>query len=133
MQTRTYAVAVPGERNLIDTLNPATGLTDCCNETLEQVRLRYPGAEIVCIDEWCAQRGKEQDAPIEWSEVTEDKYDDMLNVLPPAAWVNGRFLVGEPWDHHALSGRPRYAAFVKRGGKCYASSRPITVKEFHAL
>jgi len=32
-------------------------------------------------------------------EVTEGRYIEMLEVLPPARWCGGAFLVGEPVDH----------------------------------
>jgi hypothetical protein len=56
----------------------------------------------------------------------------MLEVLPPAVMARGGFLVGEPWDHHALTGRPRYAAFVELGGRWFESTRPVTVAEFRS-
>lgn len=32
-------------------------------------------------------------------ETTEEHYDEMLGCLPPRAWTNGAFLVGEPAAH----------------------------------
>jgi len=69
---------------------------------------------------------------LEWMETTPEKYDEMLNVLPPAAWKGGGFLVGEPWDHGS-DGRPRFEAFIDTGGKYYVSSRPISLAEFNAI
>lgn len=131
----TEAYAVPGEDSLIDCINPHTGLTAICNETLEQVRERYPNAVKINISDWILDKGKRQDSPIDWEIVTEDRYFEMLECLPPAAYgrkVEG-FLVGEPWDHHAITGQPRYSAFIKRYGVHYGSTRPLTVREFFNL
>ena len=46
-----------------------------------------------------------------WIETTEERYDEMLGVLPPAYWSSIGFLVGEPMDHNA-NGQPRFSAFV---------------------
>ena len=32
-------------------------------------------------------------------ECSEERYDELLGVLPPALWLANRFLVGEPYDH----------------------------------
>lgn len=72
-------------------------------------------------------------APVTWTECTEEVYSDMLDVLPPAAMKGGSFLVGEPWDHHAMTGQPRFAAYIKRQGKFFTASRPMTRAEFLAL
>lgn len=129
----TEAFAIPGEESLIDCINPDTGRSCIEGETLEQIRLRYPGAEVVNIDEHCKARAEKHDAPVEWKEVTEERYWEMLEVLPPACQQRGGFLVGEPWDHHAVSGRARYGAYLERGGKFYESLRPVTVSEFKFL
>jgi hypothetical protein len=50
-------------------------------------------------------------------------------VLPPAFWQGGLFLVGEPWDHDAGTGQPRYAAFWKRAAVYLEADRPITRRE----
>jgi hypothetical protein len=55
---------------------------------------------------------------------------DMLNVLPPAIMLTNGFLVGEPYDHEADTGKPRFDGFKQMGGKFYAASRPMTREEF---
>lgn len=127
------AFAVPGENSLIDCINPDTGLSWIERENLEQIRKRYPLAEVVNIDDWCKAKAARQDTPIAWSEVTEERYFEMLEVLPPAIMTPLGFLVGEPWDHHAVTGQPRYAAFTAKFGKYYEASRPMTIKEFKSL
>jgi hypothetical protein len=56
----------------------------------------------------------------------------MLNVLPPAAWIGGAFMVGEPTDHCAETGRPRFQAYRERGMQFEVASRPMTIAEFRA-
>ena len=48
------AFAIPGQNNIIDVIHPVTGLSLCYGESLEQVRIRHPGAEIVECDKFFA-------------------------------------------------------------------------------
>ena len=73
------------------------------------------------------------DTPTKWKQVDEARYDEMLGVLPPIAWVAYGFLVGEAWDHHPTKGYSRYQAMLARGGKYYESTRPLGVKEWKSL
>jgi hypothetical protein len=131
MATNEMCFCVPGELSIIDMV-AENGLSGVYGETLEQVRQRYPGAEIRPFDWFCEEKAKTQDTPLEWIETTEERFYEMLEVLPPAVMARGGFLVGEPWDHHALTGRPRYAAFVELGGRWFESTRPVTVAEFRS-
>jgi len=67
-----------------------------------------------------------------WIKTTEERFDEMLGVLPPAMWLAHGFLVGEPWDHDR-QGRPRFAAFVQVDGVYYESAGPMTGPEFRAF
>lgn len=129
----SHAFVVPGALNLIDCIHPITGLSWCYGHNLEEIRARHPGAEIVEIAQWCKEKGARQDSPVEWSETTEEQYWEMLEVLPPACMLAGSFLVGEPWDHHAGSGLPRFQAYLKQGDKYLVSNRPLTVTEFKSI
>jgi|GEM_PF-3287787 len=51
-------------------------------------------------------------------EVSEERYNEMLEVLPPQAMVANAFLVGEPTDHEG--GRARYELYFIRDGKHYS-------------
>jgi len=117
---------------IIDVLHPNTGRTVCYGKTLEDCREEYPDAEEMSVDEFCAWKASQQRTPITWDATAEEKYHDMLNVLPPAKWTGGAFLVGEPWDHDAGNGRPRFAAFRKRGEVYQTANRPLTIPEFLA-
>ncbi len=127
--------AVPGEDSIIDYINPATGRSWINDETLEQIRKRYPQAEVVNCENHFSAIAARQDAPLEWDETTREKYEEMLNCLPPEDFNRSftAFLVGEPSDHHATTGQPRYQAFQIHSGKYWQSNRPITRKEFRII
>ena len=133
----THCVAVRGSSTMIDVIRPdGSGRTWYANQTLEEIRARavngyeserdYDQAEIMTIDEFCEDKAKRQDTPIEWIEITEEQYWYYLEALPPIDRSNGKFLVGEPSDHHALTGQPRYQACREVDGKYYQSNRPLT-------
>ena len=118
--------------SIIDMINPDTGLSFVCGENLEQIRTRYPDAVIREFDELTTEKAREQDAPGEWLDCTEERYWDALNVLPPAARNGGGFLLGEAQDHHSRTGRPRFSCYRKsRDGETFATySKPITFAQF---
>ena len=126
--------AVPGSSSMIDVIHPVTGKTLIYGKTLDDVRAEpgYEKAERMSVDDFCTAKASRQDTPITWTETTEEKFWDMLEVLPPAARFNGGFLVGEPWDHHAITGQPRFAAYREQFDKFYVASRPMTRTEFRA-
>ena len=116
---------------LLDFAHPHTDRSQFNNLTLEEMQRIYPGAEIVNYNDFKAAKAARQDAePREWKEVTKERYMDMLEVLPPAAMRRWAFLVGEPYDHHAGTGRPRFACFKREGGNHYELSCHITHAEF---
>lgn len=127
------AYAVPNARNLIDTIDETTGLTSISKETLEEVRKRHPGAELIDVDQWCEAKQREQLAPITWQDTDEETYWEMLECLPPARMTGGAFLVGEPMDHLAATGESTFEMYRKRGSKFYVASRPVTIAEFNQL
>ena len=129
-----YCFAVPGADSMIDLIHPATGLTVIYGKSLEECRFEdgYENAELMLVDDFCNSKAAKQDSPITWDETTKRKYWDMLEVLPPAAYENGGFLVGEPYDHHATTGRARYSAYKQVGESFFVASRPLTRAEFLA-
>lgn len=64
---------------------------------------------------------------------TEARYDEMLGALPPEAYFEHGFLVGEPANHRRcrITGAfaPVFDAFVQWKGQYYVSSEPLTIKE----
>ena len=69
-------------------------------------------------------------------ECSEDDYNEMLEVLPPALMLGKGFLVGEPFDHRTCTVtnvmRASYAAFFQHNGKFYEGGY-MTVPEFRAF
>lgn len=58
----------------------------------------------------------------EWEEITADRYDEMLNVLPPVKWTNGGFYICE-----AYSGE-LHSFYQQWDKKYYTSIQPIRAK-----
>ena len=72
--------------------------------------------------EWNTSKKLQDVFMLKDSEVTAEKYYEMLEVLPPQAMNANSFLVGEPSDHAKdASGvyRPRYALYFTVGEKFY--------------
>ena len=71
-----------------------------------------------------------------WQPCTEERYYEMLGVLPPALWLYYGFLVGEPFDHRECTITKRiaatYAAFVEKNGS-YFEGPNLTTAEFKSL
>ena len=137
MQSTDECFAVRGV-TIIDLINPATHRTHLYGKTLAdcQAEPDYAGKQTVermTVEEFCRSKAALQDVPITWTETTEERYGEMLEVLPPIAMGNGGFLVGEPWDHHALTGDPRFQAYRQVGERYEASNRAMTVQEFRQL
>ncbi len=129
------AYTEPGSTSIIDVIDPATGLTWVNAETFDAVLLRYPTAVRVNFAEWMAAKAATQDTPIVWRRTSERRYHEMLEVLPPARWIGGAFLVGEPTDHSAATGAPRFSAYRRIGSSedftgYEVANRPLTVREF---
>lgn len=119
--------------NIIDFVHQETGKTLYFSRSLETCRETYPDAETMTFGEWCEWKAEQQRTPISWGEeVTRERFMEMLECLPPATGTKGwrEFLVGEPYDHDALTGEPRYNGFRRTGAGYFASSRPMTVREF---
>jgi len=68
---------------------------------------------------------------MKWLPVTEERYYEMLGVLPPASQgPSGAFQVGEAMDHK--NGRPTFASFKMEGGEYFESEEALTYREFVA-
>lgn len=82
---------VPGSRTIIDTAElDSDGVyrSTIKKETLAQVRIRYPDAEI---GEWeNIYRAAEHSCKTEPQEITEAQYIYALEVLPPVCWKNAK-------------------------------------------
>ena len=98
-------------QTIIDVINPYTDKTACFGKDFDEIRAEYPDAERMTVDAFCHWKASKQRSKIQWNETTREKYIEMLEVLPPAAHINGAFLLGEPFDSDALTGRPRFDAY----------------------
>jgi len=105
----------------IDILN----VTEFLQPDVKVFREEEPGP-LEWDDLWAAMKKD----PEKWQLTTEHMYDEMLNCLPPRAWIRNAFLVGEP-DHHNNEGFPVYACFSKMQGKCFA--RYLSLAQFNAF
>lgn len=79
---------VPGRLGLIDLAVERNGqLTGAYSgETLDQIRARYPGAEIGKLGPVAEQTENAFKSGPE--EITEERFVEMLGVLPPVQWTN---------------------------------------------
>lgn len=78
------AFAEPGASSIIDLVMP-DGRGAYSHETLEGIRVRYPKAEVVDVDEHCARTTAGM--VTEPEEIDEERWDYLLGVLPPQRWV----------------------------------------------
>jgi len=130
--------AVPGKHSIIDSIDPKTGLTQVYGHTEDEVRAREPLAVRMLWEDWRKAESARQHTPITWQETTRAKYWEMLEVLPPALWIGGFFLVGEPYDHDMDTGAPRFQAYQQighedtGGARYFVASRPMTRAELRA-
>jgi len=91
------------------------GKSHYARETLEQIQIRYPGAEIVDLDSWIEAKEKALSSnPVE---ITEDRFMEMLEVLPPQRWQHGKNCESFELSEHT-SGRVT-AIFCRFGEKYY--------------
>ena len=76
----------PGSPHAIDPIHPHTGLGIYSGETLEQVRERYPKATVATLDMILEAEAKAyKSEPVR---IDRERWDYMLNVLPPVQWAN---------------------------------------------
>lgn len=85
--SRYDKVFVSGLLTVIDFLNPDTGKSYVNGETLEQIQARYPGAQLVDFELWNA--AKEKALCTEPEPSTEERFLELLEVLPPQRWQRG--------------------------------------------
>ncbi len=67
---------------------------------------------------------------VQWVPTTETKYYDMMGCLPPAAYGDDSFQVGEPMSHRGA--HPTFASFKIENGNYYESTEALTFREFSA-
>ena len=100
---------------LVDGTDPYTG------ENAEQYRAK--GYKVVSNDELTELiRQYEDGLTSKWEEITEQAYEDALNVLPPLKWDGNSFFCAE-----AFTGS-LHAFYCKSGGRFYTSLQRIYAK-----
>lgn len=77
----------PGQPGIIDLVHPNTGKSVISGDTLEEIRERYPDAEIGDFDEIVGQQDAYWRKPP--TEITQERFIEMLEVLPPVGWEIG--------------------------------------------
>ena len=81
---------------------------------------RAAGYDVLTSSEFDALMEKwERSLCGDWKEITEQEYDDMLNILPPLKWYDGGFFSSE-----AFSGA-LHSFYQKLNGKYYTSLQSI--------
>ena len=70
-------------------------------------------------------------ASLSIKEVTEERYYEMLNVLPPERMRGGAFLVGEPVDSNSR-GEFRFHYFYQKNGRYYYGGL-LATREFDVM
>lgn len=96
-------------------------------ETLEELRIREnnPNLNAVSWSEVEALMDKyENDLQTEFEEMTEERYDDLLNCLPPARWKGTRFFISEGY-----SGSLHQMCFQLENKKYYGALRSIRLSD----
>ena len=90
----------PGTLTIIDTIHPTTGLGLYGKKTLADVKEEYEGAEIWDFDKAIAH--KEESDKTTPQEISAERFDEMLCVLPPSGWVRRdgaeSFKMSERWS-----------------------------------
>ena len=122
---------VANENNIDDLINPETGLGLFGKKTVENMVAK--GGELMSVEEFYNRKFAKQNTPLEWAEVDADSYDEAMGCVPPIDLSSSGFLVGEPWDHCAKTGAPRFTAYRFDGVKYTKSNRPMTRKEFTTI
>lgn len=100
----------------IDDAHPVTGRSTCYGHTLAEVQERYPGAEVMTITDWLAW--KEEQLSTKPVEITEERFMEMLEVLPPQNWQRANGSESFEMSEH-LSGRIT-DSFVRIGGRYFS-------------
>lgn len=74
-----------GFPEIIDTINPLTGKSSCCGQSLEEMRARYPDiAQATLYEVVEKQEDLLRTAP---EMIAEDRWMEALEMLPPSNWV----------------------------------------------
>jgi hypothetical protein len=124
---------LPDFDGMTDTIHPITGLTTYGGKSEADVRKEHPTILRMTVEAFCQKKAELQNAAVEWMPTDQATYYDRLEALPPEFMDGSRFLLGEPMDHCAKSGLPRFEGYCARNGRYFYTSRPVTVRDFKVL
>ena len=82
MRDNRRCFASKAKQTIIDILR-TDGITMCFGSTIDEIRQRYPDDEEMFVDDFCDWMDEQQRTPITWMSTTEDRFNEMLGVLPP--------------------------------------------------
>ena len=127
---------VRGETNLIDLVNE-NGRGYFSNETLEEIRVRYPGVILTTMAEAHKEIEKVNEERFSGppEEITEEQYDEALCVLPPENYTNVGSASGfRSVEYMTAMWTAHYAGFHNDKGGIYfmaiRKARKDSVKNF---
>lgn len=84
MQETNNCFYSPANRVIIDVIM-SDGLSNFCRNNEAQIKERYPDAQIMDIE--TAIKSMEEAYKTNPIQISEDDFDEALNVLPPMKWV----------------------------------------------
>ena len=125
-----YCFANINDHCIDDLINMETKTGVYSKKSIPELQKDNPTAKVMKISEWSQIRHNRQNTPVQWVASTAANYDYALGCLPPIAYNGSGFLIGEPYDHDALTGKPRFTAHIMRGDKFFKSDRPMTIERF---
>jgi len=90
----------PSTQTVIDTIHPITGVGVWSKKTLAETQAEYDGAEVWDFDK--AIEHKQNEAKTAPKEISAERFEEMLYVLPPVGWKNEggaeSFKMSERWS-----------------------------------
>ena len=112
----------PSDLTIIDIMQP-DGKSQYARETIEQIKARYPGAEVWDFD--AAIEHKENALKSAPEEITEEQFIEALEVLPPEDWQ--RTAEGQSFKMCERTSGRITAIYAEVNGKFYTMSNVHTM------
>lgn len=98
--------------------------SDYGNETLEELREREKNPNLITVDPEkvteLANEHREKLNSEPFKEISEDRYEDLLDCLPPKRMLRDAFFVGEPYQYDL------YPFCFKVGGRYFEGRRIVS-------
>jgi hypothetical protein len=115
---------VPGSYGIIDTFYD--GRTSVNKKTFEEVKKEYPNIKLLSWSEFLKEQKKNEDENIITGpqEITEEKFNDMLEILPPKNLIVQGSFIAFMMCEYFTSNITNY--YIKTGGKYYTATKRDT-------